>query len=55
MYRTCRINIFFAALAAFGYAGPSLAATELLYVANNHEESVSVIAVPEFEGYRSKT
>ncbi len=49
MDRSCRVNIVFVALAALAYAGSSMAATELLYVANNHEGSVSVIAIPEFE------
>ena len=49
MDRICRVKIVSAALAAFAYTGSSQAATELLYVANNHEGSVSVIAIPEFE------
>lgn len=33
-------------------AGPAFSATELLYVANNHDGLVSVIAIPEFEVIR---
>ena len=45
---TCK-NATFAALLLVALMGSANAATELLYVANNHDGLVSVIAIPEFE------
>ena len=44
-----RAALTVAVLMAIGLAAPGQAATELLYVANNHAGTVSVIAIPEFE------
>jgi YVTN family beta-propeller protein len=49
MHSYCRISAFVAVLLTIAPAGSAVAASELLYVANNHDGTVSVIAVPEFE------
>ena len=46
---TVQTNARFAVLVVAALAGSVNAATELLYVANNHDGMVSVIAIPEFE------
>lgn len=49
MLQTVLTNAFFAVLFTATFAGSANAATELLYVANNHDGTISVIAIPEFE------
>ena len=49
MLRTVQTNALVAVLLFAAIAASANAATELLYVANNHDGSVSVIAIPEFE------
>lgn len=49
MFRFVIANVSTAILLTVTMVGPAFAATEYLYVANNHDGTVSVIAVPEFE------
>jgi YVTN family beta-propeller protein len=49
MLRTIQTNALFAAVLVVAFADSANAATELLYVANNHDGVVSVIAIPEFD------
>jgi DNA-binding beta-propeller fold protein YncE len=49
MLRTFHTDAFCAVLLFAALAASANAATELLYVANNHDGLVSVIAIPEFE------
>ena len=49
MLRTICINVVAATLLLVTPVAPASAATEYLYVANNHDGTISVIAIPEFE------
>jgi len=49
MYRALRANALFTILLVAALSGSANAGTELLYVANNHDGTVSVISIPEFK------